>query len=78
MHSAVDLFKSLQTLLQDWPQLLKDFAAFLLPEQALSCGLVSHFGGQRLYTDSRAEAEGLECSQSRQLQGPHLVTGFYL
>ncbi|XP_034356250.2 GON-4-like protein isoform X3 [Arvicanthis niloticus] len=41
MHSAVDLFRSLQTLLQDWPQLLKDFVAFLLPEQALSCGLVS-------------------------------------
>lgn len=53
MHSAVDLFKNLQTLLRDWPQLLKDFAAFLLPEQALSCGLVSpHFGG--------AEAEELE------------------
>ncbi|ERE92240.1 GON-4-like protein, partial [Cricetulus griseus] len=39
-HTAVDLYKSLQTLLQDWPQLLKDFAAFLLPEQALSCGLL--------------------------------------
>lgn len=37
----MDLYKSLQVLLQDWPQLLKDFAAFLLPEQALACGLVS-------------------------------------
>uniref|UniRef100_A0A2K5ZTA3 Gon-4 like n=1 Tax=Mandrillus leucophaeus TaxID=9568 RepID=A0A2K5ZTA3_MANLE len=38
-QTAVDLYKSLQILLQDWPQLLKDFAAFLLPEQALACGL---------------------------------------
>lgn len=37
----MDLYRSLQVLLQDWPQLLKDFAAFLLPEQALACGLVS-------------------------------------
>uniref|UniRef100_A0A8C9JUF1 Uncharacterized protein n=1 Tax=Panthera tigris altaica TaxID=74533 RepID=A0A8C9JUF1_PANTA len=38
-QTAVDLYRSLQILLQDWPQLLKDFAAFLLPEQALACGL---------------------------------------
>ena len=42
----MDLYKSLQILLQDWPQLLKDFAAFLLPEQALACGLVSREGGK--------------------------------
>lgn len=39
----MDLYKSLKILLQDWPQLLKDFAAFLLPEQALACGLVSRW-----------------------------------
>lgn len=39
----MDLYRSLQALLQDWPQLLKDFAAFLLPEQALACGLVSRW-----------------------------------
>lgn len=49
-QTAVDLYKSLQILLQDWPQLLKDFAAFLLPEQALACGLVSRDGGQRPHT----------------------------
>lgn len=43
-QTAVDLYRSLQILLQDWPQLLKDFAAFLLPEQALACGLVSGWG----------------------------------
>lgn len=41
--TALDLYRSLQTLLPDWPQLLKDFAAFLLPEQALACGLVSRW-----------------------------------
>ena len=45
-QTAVDLYKSLQILLQDWPQLLKDFAAFLLPEQALACGLVSREWGK--------------------------------
>uniref|UniRef100_A0A8C5N129 GON-4-like protein n=1 Tax=Leptobrachium leishanense TaxID=445787 RepID=A0A8C5N129_9ANUR len=37
--TAVDLYENLRGLLCDWPQLLKDFAAFLLPEQALECGL---------------------------------------
>uniref|UniRef100_A0A452E700 Uncharacterized protein n=1 Tax=Capra hircus TaxID=9925 RepID=A0A452E700_CAPHI len=46
MSLTVDLYKSLQILLQDWPQLLKDFAAFLLPEQALACGLVSRERGK--------------------------------
>uniref|UniRef100_A0A670ZPG5 Uncharacterized protein n=1 Tax=Pseudonaja textilis TaxID=8673 RepID=A0A670ZPG5_PSETE len=39
-QTAVDLYARLRILLQDWPQLLTDFAAFLLPEQALECGLV--------------------------------------
>lgn len=39
-QTAVDLYFTLQKLLHDWPQLLTDFAAFLLPEQALECGLV--------------------------------------
>ncbi|XP_052651414.1 GON-4-like protein isoform X5 [Harpia harpyja] len=38
-QTAVDLYSTLQKLLHDWPQLLTDFAAFLLPEQALECGL---------------------------------------
>lgn len=41
-HSAVELFGQLKPLLKDWPELLRDFAAFLLPEQALECGLVYH------------------------------------
>ncbi|XP_028609186.1 GON-4-like protein isoform X3 [Grammomys surdaster] len=57
MHSAVDLFRNLQTLLRDWPQLLKDFAAFLLPEQALSCGL---FEEQQAFEKSRKFLRQLE------------------
>lgn len=39
-RSAVELYSQLKPLLRDWPELLSDFAAFLLPEQALECGLV--------------------------------------
>ncbi|XP_078390237.1 GON-4-like protein isoform X2 [Cetorhinus maximus] len=39
-RTAVDLYGDLCDIIQDWPQLLKDFAAFLLPEQALQCGLL--------------------------------------
>ncbi|XP_054995866.1 GON-4-like protein isoform X1 [Sorex araneus] len=56
-QTAVDLYKSLQTLLQDWPQLLKDFAAFLLPEQALACGL---FEEQQAFEKSRKFLRQLE------------------
>lgn len=39
-RSAVELFGQLKPVLKEWPELLRDFAAFLLPEQALECGLV--------------------------------------
>ncbi|XP_075419056.1 GON-4-like protein isoform X2 [Tenrec ecaudatus] len=56
-RTALDLYKSLRTLLQDWPQLLKDFAAFLLPEQALACGL---FEEQQAFEKSRKFLRQLE------------------
>ncbi|XP_072493920.1 GON-4-like protein isoform X3 [Notamacropus eugenii] len=56
-QTAVDLYNSLQTLLHDWPQLLKDFAAFLLPEQALACGL---FEEQQAFEKSRKFLRQLE------------------
>lgn len=56
-QTAVDLYKSLKILLQDWPQLLKDFAAFLLPEQALACGL---FEEQQAFEKSRKFLRQLE------------------
>ena len=38
--SMVQLYRSLRRVLQDNTELLRDFAAFLQPEQALECGLV--------------------------------------
>ncbi|XP_023390186.1 GON-4-like protein isoform X8 [Pteropus vampyrus] len=56
-QTAVELYGSLRLLLQDWPQLLKDFAAFLLPEQALACGL---FEEQQAFEKSRKFLRQLE------------------
>ncbi|XP_037681706.1 GON-4-like protein isoform X2 [Choloepus didactylus] len=56
-QTAVDLYRSLQTLLRDWPLLLRDFAAFLLPDQALACGL---FEEQQAFEKSRKFLRQLE------------------
>ncbi|XP_026581611.1 GON-4-like protein [Pseudonaja textilis] len=56
-QTAVDLYARLRILLQDWPQLLTDFAAFLLPEQALECGL---FEEQQAFEKSRTFLRRLE------------------
>uniref|UniRef100_A0A8B9MS12 GON-4-like protein n=1 Tax=Accipiter nisus TaxID=211598 RepID=A0A8B9MS12_9AVES len=56
-QTAVDLYSTLQKLLHDWPQLLTDFAAFLLPEQALECGL---FEEQQAFEKSRKFLRQLE------------------
>ncbi|KFU97836.1 GON-4-like, partial [Pterocles gutturalis] len=56
-QTAVDLYSALQKLLHDWPQLLTDFAAFLLPEQALECGL---FEEQQAFEKSRKFLRQLE------------------
>ncbi|XP_078064107.1 GON-4-like protein, partial [Mustelus asterias] len=56
-RTAVDLYGDLCDIIQDWPQLLKDFAAFLLPEQALQCGL---FEEQQAFDKSRKFLRQLE------------------
>ncbi|XP_077178867.1 GON-4-like protein isoform X2 [Paroedura picta] len=56
-QTAVDLYARLRSLLGDWPQLLTDFAAFLLPEQALECGL---FEEQQAFEKSRKFLRQLE------------------
>ncbi|XP_054850044.1 GON-4-like protein isoform X2 [Eublepharis macularius] len=56
-QTAVDLYARLRNLLRDWPQLLTDFAAFLLPEQALECGL---FEEQQAFEKSRKFLRQLE------------------
>ncbi|XP_060777852.1 GON-4-like protein isoform X2 [Neoarius graeffei] len=58
-RSAVELFSQLKPLLKDWPELLRDFAAFLLPEQALECGL---FEEQQAFERSRRFLRQLEIS----------------
>ncbi|XP_026855800.2 GON-4-like protein [Electrophorus electricus] len=58
-RSAVELFSQLRPLLKDWPELLRDFAAFLLPEQALECGL---FEEQQAFERSRRFLRQLEIS----------------
>lgn len=39
-RTAVELFARLKPILHNHPELLRDFAAFLHPEQAQECGLV--------------------------------------
>ncbi|XP_072346724.1 GON-4-like protein [Scyliorhinus torazame] len=56
-RTAVDLYGDLCDIIQEWPQLLKDFAAFLLPEQALQCGL---FQEQQAFDKSRKFLRQLE------------------
>ncbi|XP_063002335.1 GON-4-like protein [Elgaria multicarinata webbii] len=56
-QTAVDLYARLRGLLREWPQLLADFAAFLLPEQALECGL---FEEQQAFEKSRRFLRQLE------------------
>ncbi|XP_063295368.1 GON-4-like protein [Pelobates fuscus] len=56
-RTAVDLYENLRKILCDWPKLLKDFAAFLLPEQALECGL---FQEQQAFEKSRTFLRQLE------------------
>lgn len=70
-RTAVDLFGRLRLLLRDWPQLLKDFAAFLLPEQALECGLLEE---QQAFDKSRRFLRQLEiCFQENPAQYQKII-----
>ncbi|XP_077112681.1 GON-4-like protein isoform X2 [Ranitomeya variabilis] len=69
--TAVHLYESLRLLLRDWPQLLRDFAAFLLPEQALECGL---FEEQQAFDKSRKFLRQLEiCFQENPAQHQKII-----
>uniref|UniRef100_A0A8B9JLD5 Si:dkey-27c15.3 n=1 Tax=Astyanax mexicanus TaxID=7994 RepID=A0A8B9JLD5_ASTMX len=56
-RTSVELFKRLKPVLKDWPELLSDFAAFLHPEQANECGLLSE---QQAFERSRRFLRQLE------------------
>ncbi|KAG7457904.1 hypothetical protein MATL_G00232200 [Megalops atlanticus] len=58
-RSSVELFSQLRAVLRDWPDLLRDFAAFLQPEQALECGLLAE---QQAFERSRRFLRQLEVS----------------
>lgn len=57
------LFRKLRCILGDRTDLLRDFAAFLHPEQALQCGLVSSIGV--LLRDHRCLTEGSQVCHCR-------------
>ena len=48
-QEVILLFRKLRCILGDRTDLLRDFAAFLHPEQALQCGLVSRTGVSQVY-----------------------------
>ncbi|XP_062865780.1 GON-4-like protein isoform X2 [Trichomycterus rosablanca] len=56
-RTAVELYARLKPVLSDWPELLRDFAAFLHPEQAQECGLLAE---QQAFERSRAFLRQLE------------------
>uniref|UniRef100_A0A8C7G7T6 GON-4-like protein n=1 Tax=Oncorhynchus kisutch TaxID=8019 RepID=A0A8C7G7T6_ONCKI len=58
-HTSVELFMRLKPVLNEWPELLRDFAAFLHPEQAQECGLLSE---QQAFERSRHFLRQLELS----------------
>lgn len=55
----MELFSQLHPVLGEWPDLLRDFAAFLLLEQALECAL---FEEQQTFERSRRFLRQLEIS----------------
>ncbi|XP_041429800.1 GON-4-like protein isoform X2 [Xenopus laevis] len=70
-RTAVDLYERLRALLRDWPQLVRDFAAFLLPEEALECGL---FEEQQAFDKSRKFLRQLEiCFMENSVQHQKII-----
>ncbi|XP_048255933.1 uncharacterized protein LOC124134138 isoform X2 [Haliotis rufescens] len=63
--SAIEVYKRLSQLLKDFPELLGDFAGFLLPEQALMCGC---FMQNQEVTKARTLLRKLEVNYEQQ---PH-------
>ncbi|XP_067111341.1 GON-4-like protein [Osmerus mordax] len=58
-RTPVELFSLIRPVLQDWPDLLRDFAAFLHPDQAQHCGLLAE---QQAFERSRRFLRQLELS----------------
>eukprot|EP00063_Salmo_salar_P057836 XP_014032671.1 PREDICTED: GON-4-like protein isoform X1 [Salmo salar] len=58
-YTSVELFTRLKPVLNEWPELLRDFAAFLHLEQAQECGLLAE---QQAFERSRRFLRQLELS----------------
>ncbi|XP_016126406.1 GON-4-like protein [Sinocyclocheilus grahami] len=58
-RTSLELLTRLKPVLSDWPELLRDFAAFLHPDQARECGLLAE---QQAFERSRRFLRQLECT----------------
>uniref|UniRef100_A0A8C1VWT2 Si:dkey-27c15.3 n=1 Tax=Cyprinus carpio TaxID=7962 RepID=A0A8C1VWT2_CYPCA len=62
-RTSLELLTRLKPVLSDWPELLRDFAAFLHPDQARECGLLAE---QQAFERSRRFLRQLECTFGEQ------------
>ncbi|XP_042602019.1 GON-4-like protein isoform X2 [Cyprinus carpio] len=62
-RTSLELLTRLKPVLSDWPELLRDFAAFLHPDQARECGLLEE---QQAFERSRRFLRQLECTFGEQ------------
>ncbi|XP_073787873.1 GON-4-like protein isoform X3 [Danio rerio] len=62
-HTSLQLLMRLKPILEDWPELLQDFAAFLHPDQARECGLLAE---QQAFERSRGFLRQLESTFGEQ------------
>ncbi|XP_073678098.1 GON-4-like protein [Garra rufa] len=62
-RTSLELLARLKPVLSDWPELLRDFAAFLHPDQARQCGLLAE---QQAFERSRRFLRQLECTFGEQ------------
>ncbi|KAK9957234.1 hypothetical protein ABG768_011498 [Culter alburnus] len=62
-RTSLELLTRLKPVLNDWPELLQDFAAFLHPDQARECGLLAE---QQAFERSRRFLRQLECTFGEQ------------
>nr|AGO97378.1 ugly duckling 2 variant 2 [Danio rerio] len=62
-HTSLELLMRLKPILEDWPELLQDFAAFLHPDQARECGLLAE---QQAFERSRRFLRQLESTFGEQ------------
>ncbi|XP_059365896.1 GON-4-like protein isoform X3 [Carassius carassius] len=63
-RTSLELLKRLKPVLSDWPELLRDFAAFLPPDQAKECGLTAETKKKKADKNSVAAESKKEAVES--------------